>query len=49
MEKLYGKINSIAISSLVIGIVTIAVGVGAGIVMIVNAARLMSSKKEITF
>ncbi len=49
MEKLYEKINSIGISSLVIGIVTIAIGVSAGIVMIVNGVRLLKGKKEITF
>ena len=39
MEKLYHKINAIGISNLVIGIVTILVGVGAGVTMIVNGAR----------
>lgn len=49
MEKLYEKISSIGISSLVIGIVTILVGVGAGVTMIVNGARLIIGKKNITF
>lgn len=49
MEKLYEKINSIAISNLVMGIVTIVIGVGAGVLMIINAARLISGKKNITF
>ena len=40
MEKLYHKINAIGISNLVIGIVTILVGVGA---------RLITGKKDITF
>ena len=30
MEKIYSKLNSVGISNLVMGIVTIAVGVGAG-------------------
>ena len=42
MEKLYHKINAIGISNLVIGIVTILVGVGAGVTMIVNGARLIT-------
>lgn len=49
MEKLYQKMNSIGISSIVMGIVTIAVGIGAGVLMIVNGARLLASKKDITF
>lgn len=49
MEKLYEKINSIGISSLVIGIVTVLVGIGAGVTMIVNGARLIIGKKNITF
>lgn len=49
MEKLYEKISSIGISSLVIGIVTVLVGVGAGVTMIVNGARLITGKKNITF
>ena len=49
MEKLYHKINAIGNSNLVIGIVTILVGVGAGVTMIVNGARLITGKKDITF
>lgn len=49
MEKLYQKMNSVGVSSLVMGIVTIIVGVGAGIVMIINGAKMLRGKKEITF
>ena len=49
MEKLYHKLNTIGISNLVMGIVTIIVGVGAGVTMIVNGARLITGKKDITF
>ncbi|MDD6401670.1 MAG: hypothetical protein PUG10_08715 [Lachnospiraceae bacterium] len=49
MEKIYSKLNSVGISNLVMGIVTIAVGVGAGVLMIVNGARLLKSKKDILF
>ena len=55
MEKLYHKINAIGISNLVIGIVItilvglILLGVGAGVTMIVNGARLITGKKDITF
>ncbi len=49
MEKLYNKMNSIGISSIVMGVVTIVAAVGAGVVMIVNGSRLLASKKDITF
>lgn len=49
MEKLYTKMNSIGISSIVMGIVAITAGVAAGVVMIVNGSRLLASKKDITF
>lgn len=49
MEKLYNKMNSIGISSIVMGVVAIAVSVGAGVVMIVNGSRLLAAKKDITF
>lgn len=49
MEKIYDRLNSTGTSNLVMGIVTIAVGVAAGVVMIVNGAKLLQSKKDITF
>ncbi len=48
-EKLYKKIKSTATSSLVIGIVTIAMGVAAGVVMIVNGAKLLAHKSDALF
>lgn len=49
MEKLYNKMTSVGISSLVMGIITIVMGIGIGVVMIVNGGRLLSGKKDITF
>ena len=49
MEKLYQKMNQVGVSSLVFGIITIVFGIGLGIVMIVNGARLLCGKREITF
>ncbi|MDD6137537.1 MAG: hypothetical protein PUB54_10325 [Lachnospiraceae bacterium] len=49
MEKLYQKMNQVGVSSLVFGIITIVFGIGLGIVMIVNGARLLGGKREITF
>ena len=44
-EKLYKKMKS----NLVFGIVTIAFGIGAGVMMIVNGARLLAHKSDILF
>lgn len=49
MEKIYQKMNQVGVSSLVFGIITIVFGIGLGIVMIVNGARLLGGKREITF
>lgn len=49
MEKLYAKLNSAGIGSLVMGIIIISVGLSTGILMIINGARLLSSKKDIIF
>ena len=43
-EKLYKKMKSVGVSNLVFGIVTIAFGIGAGVMMIVNGARLLAHK-----
>lgn len=48
-EKLYKKIKHIGVCSLVIGIVTIILAVGSGVVMIVNGARLLAHKSEHLF
>lgn len=49
MEKLYQKMNQVGVSSLVFGIITIVFGIGLGVVMIVNGARLLGGKRDITF
>ena len=46
-EKLYKKMKSVGVSNLVFGIVTIAFGIGAGVMMIVNGARLLAHKSDI--
>jgi hypothetical protein len=48
-EKLYKKMKSVGVSNLVFGIVTIAFGIGAGVMMIVNVARLLAHKSDILF
>ena len=49
MEKIYKKLNSVGISSMALGIITAAVGVSAGVLMIINGAKLLKSKKDIIF
>lgn len=41
--------KSVGVSNLVFGIVTIAFGIGAGVMMIVNGARLLAHKSDILF
>ena len=43
MEKLYQKLNSIGVSSVIVGIITIVAGVG------VNGARSLGGKHDIIF
>ena len=48
-EKIYKTLNSTGISSLVAGIVVIAVGVATGALMIVQGVRLLHNKKNVMF
>jgi hypothetical protein len=49
MEKLYRRLNSIGVCNLVIGIMTLIIGIAFGIVIIINGARTLRSKKELIF
>lgn len=46
-EKIYNTMSGTGISSLILGILTITVGVSAGILMLVNAARLLKRRSEV--
>lgn len=46
-EKLYKTISSTGAVSLVLGICTLVAGITSGILLIVNGARLLKSKKRI--
>ena len=48
-EKLYKKIKSSGASTLVLGICVIAFGVTAGIMLIVNGAKLLAHKADTLF
>lgn len=49
MEKAYKTMQGAGAGSIVIGIIIIVAGVTAGIISIVNGARLLRNKNEITF
>mgnify|MGYP000010701128 FL=1 len=49
MEKAYKTMSQAGAGSIVIGIITIVTGVTAGIIAIVNGARLLKNKRRDTF
>lgn len=48
-EKVYKTMESTGIFSLILGIITIVTGVSVGVLMLINAARLMSNKSKVLF
>lgn len=48
-EKLYKKMKAVGASNLVFGIIIILFGIGAGVMMIINGARLLAHKSESLF
>lgn len=46
-EKIYRTLSATGAGDIVIGILVIAVGVSAGVLAIVNGARLLSSRKNV--
>lgn len=48
-EKAYKVMNGVGISSVATGIVVLAVGVAAGVLMIINGARLLKRKSDLLF
>ncbi|GAA0802985.1 hypothetical protein GCM10008910_35390 [Faecalicatena orotica] len=49
MEKAYKTMSTAGAGSIVLGIIMIVTGVAAGIITIINGARLLKNKNEITF
>ena len=45
-ENLYKKLKSVGASNLVFGILIILFGIGAGVMMIINGARLLAHKSD---
>ena len=48
-EKLYKTVANSAIWNLVMGIVMLVTGITSGVLLLISAVRLMSSKGDITF
>lgn len=49
MEKAYKTMSTAGAGSIVLGIIMIVTGVAAGIITIINGARLLKNRNEITF
>ena len=48
-EKVYKTMKHVGAGDLVLGIVVLATGIVAGILMIINGARLLKGKSELMF
>lgn len=48
-EKVYKTMKSVGIGNLVLGIIIIVLGVGAGVAIIVNGAQLLKKKSDLLF
>lgn len=49
MEKVYKTMTSVGAGNIAVGIIIVVTGLSAGILAIVNGARLLSGRKNITF
>ena len=48
-EKTYTTMRTVGGGSIALGIIVLVTGMVTGILMVVNGARLLKAKKEITF
>ena len=48
-EKIYNMMGTIGGSSIAMGVIVLVVGAATGIMMIINGARLLGKRGEITF
>lgn len=48
-EKLYKMMTNVGAGDLALGIVILVVGIAAGILMIINGARLLKGKSDLMF
>ena len=49
MEKAYRTMKNSGTGSIVLGIILLVIGITAGVISIVNGARLLRHKREIRF
>lgn len=48
-EKVYKTMKSVGIGNLIMGILIIVLGVATGVTIIVNGAKLLARKSDLTF
>lgn len=48
-EKVYKTMNNTGAWSIAVGVISLVVGLACGVMVIVNGARLLSSKSKIIF
>jgi len=48
-EKIYKEMKTAGVWNLILGIIIAAGGIAMGVIFIINGARLLKSKSEITF
>lgn len=48
-ERLYGKLTFAGVTNIIVGIISIIVGVGAGVLSIICGAKLLNSKSKLLF
>lgn len=48
-ERIYKAITNNGVASLVLGIITLCVGVAAGTILIITGAKVLKKKKDIIF
>lgn len=48
-QKVYETMKSTGVVNIVFGILTMVIGIGTGIVMVVTGARLLKRKSEVMF
>lgn len=48
-EKTYKTMKTVGGGSIALGIVVLVTGIVSGILMVINGARLLKAKREITF
>lgn len=49
MEKIYKSMKHVGAGSIAVGVLVMVVGISVGIVSIINGAKLLKAKSDITF